>query len=245
MLRTFTKTLLASLLCSAAFSSSAAPILIKETGLGNGQWSNSLTLPMQSGAANYWAGLQTLVIDGVNSVLAFCIDPWEAAPTSDQSYGTGSLDNIFGSTKANFVRELYSEFYASTLENTVAGANAAAGFQLALWELIGDNSFTLDGTGLVRSNANTNQTIVGVANDMLSQLDGTLGGNIYDFTFYTSGKINGEGNTNGFQDYLVATKVPPPPTTEVPEPASALLLATALGGGLLIGRRRRQTMPRD
>ncbi|MDR0777321.1 MAG: PEP-CTERM sorting domain-containing protein [Azonexus sp.] len=229
MLRTFAKTLLASLLCAAAISASAAPILIKESGLGNGQWTNSLTLPMQSTPANYWAGLQTLVIDNADTVLAFCVDPWELSPTSNQSYETGDLAGIFGSSTANFINELYSKFYASTLENTVAGANAAAGFQLALWEIIADHDFKLDGTGLVATNAKTNQTIVGIANEMLSQLNGILGDDLYSFTFYTSGASNGEGSSKGFQDYLVATKVP--------EPASALLLVTALGGLLL---RRRQ-----
>ncbi|MDR2188429.1 MAG: PEP-CTERM sorting domain-containing protein [Azonexus sp.] len=233
MKHSFAKTLFVSLFCAAAAGASAAPVLIKETGLGNGQATNGLILPIQSGALNYWAGFQVLTINDGSPVLAFCVDPWEWTPgNTNQSYDdAGSLDSIFGS-KSNAIRELYSEFYASTLDNTTAGDRAAAGFQLALWEIIADDDFTLDGSGSVATVASTNQTIVDIANDMLGQLDGVLGGDNYSFTFYTSGKINGAGSVNGFQDYLVASKIP--------EPGSALLLLTALGSGLLIGRRRQQ-----
>ncbi|MDR0777322.1 MAG: PEP-CTERM sorting domain-containing protein [Azonexus sp.] len=236
MTHIFSKTLLASLLCMAAVSVSAAPILVKTVEQTNGRLTNSLTLPIQSGAANYWAGSLTLVIDDVHSVLAFCSDPWETTSNINQVYDTSSLDSVFGSTKSNFIRELYSEFYESTLEKTVAGSYAAAGFQLALWEIIADGDLVLDGTGLVRSNALTNPIIVGIANNMLSQLDGILGGELYDFTFYTNGMVNGQGDIEGYQDFLVVSKKP---NNEVPEPASTLLLVTALGGGLLLRRRQK------
>lgn len=233
MPKRLTQTLLGSLICLITASASAAPVLIKESALGNGQWTTSLTLPIQSGAANYWAGLQTLVIDNVNSVLAFCVDPWEWSPSSNQSYNTGSLDSMFGTTKARYIRELYSESYAGTLKPNNGGANAAAGFQLALWEIIADGDLKLDGSGLVRTNSNTTQNIVSIANGMLNQINGVYGNDNYSFTFYTSGKSAGTGTTAGYQDYLVVNKIP--------EPGIGLLMATALGGMSLLSLRRRKT----
>jgi hypothetical protein len=218
--------------CLATTSASALPVQITETGLANGQWTNSLSLPVQSGTANYWAGLQTIVVDNAKSFLAFCVDPWEWSPSSNQGYSTNSLSGVFGTTKANYIRELYSQSYDSTLKNNNGGANAAAAFQLALWEIIADGDLHLDGTGLVRSNKDTTQNLVAEANAMLNQIDGHYGKDNYDFTFYTSGKSAGVGNTAGFQDYLVANKIP--------EPGMMLLMATALSAAGLVSLRRRK-----
>lgn len=93
----------------ASSSTLAAPVLIKETGLGNGLATGGLSLPVWSNPLNYWSGLQTLLIDNKRSVLAFCVDPWEWSSSSNQSYAENSLDAILGAPKASFIRELYSE----------------------------------------------------------------------------------------------------------------------------------------
>ena len=232
-----TRILFATLACLAAASVSAAPVLIRETGLANGEATNSLILPVQSGAANYWAGTQTILINNTTSALAFCADPWEWSPGSNQTYNTATLDGIFGTTKANDIRTLYALSYGSVQQSGATGNSAAAAFQLALWEIIADGDLRLDGTGLVRTTASTNQSLVSQANALLSQVGsaGNINANDYSFTLYVSGKSDGVGNTPGYQDYLVANRIP--------EPNIGLLMATALGAALMLARRREQHKP--
>jgi hypothetical protein len=96
----------------------------------------------------------------------------------------------------------------------------------------------------VHTTKDTTQNIVSLANNLLKNIDGSFGKDLYDFTFYTSGKSAGQGAVAGYQDYLVATLAAPPvltaaPTSNpVPEPGTGLLFAAALGGLGLFGRRR-------
>lgn len=237
------KTLLTTLLCLIAASVRAEPVQVKETGLTNGQFISSLTLPIQSGATDYWAGLQTIAINDAKSVLAFCADPWEWSPNANESYSIGSLDGVFGSIKADYIRELYSESYTNTLKSNNGGAGSAAAFQLALWEIIADGDLQLDGNGLVRIDKNTTRNIVSEATAMLKHIDGIHGGDNYSFTLYTSGKSAGQGSTPGAQDYLVAEPAAQALRTAnpIPEPGSGLLVATALGAAGLLSLRRRKT----
>lgn len=222
----------------ATGSAVAAPVLIKETGLANGMGSNGLILPVSSIAQNYWSGLQTLLIDDARSVLAFCVDPWEWSSNKNQSYVTNSLDGIFGSAKAGLIRELYSESYASTLLTGSAGKLNAAGFQLALWEIIADDNPNMDGlqsslgSGLVRSVRSTRSDILLNAQSMLDRIDGVFGQESYGFELFTSGTSMGQAGRVGYQDFLVANRVP--------EPGMLGLMAGALGGLALTGWRRRK-----
>jgi hypothetical protein len=223
----------------ATGSAAAAPVLIKETGLANGLATGGLILPVSSTAQNYWSGLQTLLIDDSRSVLAFCVDPWEWSSNKNQSYVSNSLDGIFGSAKAGFIRELYSESYSSTLLTGSAGNLNAAGFQLALWEIIADDNpnapdlqFNLN-NGLVSKVKDTNKDILQSAKSMLERIDGIFGPENYSFELFTSGKSMGQAGSVGYQDFLVANRVP--------EPGMLGLMAGALGGLALTGWRRRKT----
>ena len=226
----------------AAGSVSAAPVLIKETGLGNGMATGGLVLPVASGAQNYWSGLQTLLIDNTRSVLAFCVDPWEWSSNQNQSYVTSSLDGIFGNAKASFIRELYSDSYASTLQTGSTGNLNAAAFQLALWEIIADDNPNATGlqtslaNGLVSKVKNTNKDIVQTAQAMLGNINGSFGPTQYSFELFTSGTSMGQSGRAGYQDFLVAHRVP--------EPGTFGLLAGALGSLALTGWRRRKTAGR-
>jgi hypothetical protein len=220
-------------------TASAAPVLLKEAGLGNGMATGGLQLPIASSAQNYWAGQQILLIDNSRSVLAFCVDPWEWSSNQNQSYVSNSLDGIFGSARAGFIRELYSESYASTLLSGSAGRLNAAGFQLALWEIIADDDPNMEGlqsslgSGWVRSVSSTRSDILLSAQSMLKRIDGTFGPESYSFELFTSGTSMGQAGRSGYQDFLVANRVP--------EPGTLGLIAAALGGLALSGQRRRNT----
>lgn len=114
----------------------------------------------------------------------------------------------------------------------------AAGFQVALWEIIADDNPRLVGlqsdlaNGLVSKTASTNASIVTTAQAMLAQVDGNYGSDNFSFELFTSGKSLGQGRVAGYQDFLVVTKVP--------EPGMLGLLAGALGslGLVSLGRRK-------
>lgn len=210
-------------LCSFAIfagKAEAAPVLLKEVGLSSGLYTSSLTLPVSGSAQNYFSGIQNLQIDNDAIVQAFCIDPFQWSPTSNVSYQVGNdFSGHFGADAAD-VAKLYSLFYTSTLGNNLN----AAGFQLALWELIADSSKNL-AAGLVRTNGSTNASIKGMAQSMLDALAGNSGTDAFIYTIYTS---------NSNQDYLVVTLN----ENQVPEPQAIVLLALALGL-LAVSLRRR------
>lgn len=228
-----------------ATPASAALVSIQEVGVSNGMSSGRLVLPIDARTLDYWAGLQKLVIDGSKNVLAFCVDPWEWSSSSAQSYQTNNLSTIFGTPKAKMIGELYSEAYSSTLLPGNQGGNLnAAAFQLALWEIIADDNPALTGLqanlngGLVHVVPGTNASLVTAANTLLSHIDGVYGNENYTFNLYTSGRSAGQAGTAGYQDFLVANRVPEPGTFSLI--VSAL---SALCGLSVLGQRRRSCQP--
>lgn len=199
---------------------SATPVLVREVGTSYGMTVGSLKLPVSSSAQNYFSGLQKIQIDNADTLLAFCIDPFQWSSGSNTGYDQSADFNGFFGSKAGAVAKLYSLFYTDTLSSNLN----AAGFQLALWELVADSSVNL-AAGVVATTSGTNASIKSTAQAMLNALAGPAGSDQFLFTLYTSA-------TN--QDFLVATLS----SNEVPEPQAYALLA--LGLGLLVGLRRQK-----
>lgn len=200
-----------SLLAALSGTAVASPVLLKEIGLSSGLSTGNLSLPVSGSPQNYFAGLQNLKIDNASVVQAFCIDPFQWAPTSNASYEvTHDFAAYFGAD-AGDIAKLYSLFYTSTLGNNVN----AAGFQLALWELIADSSKDL-AAGLVRTTGSTHAGMKNMAQSMLDALGGAAGSDSFIYTIYTS---------SSKQDYLVVTLN----QNQVPEPQGIALMALALG----------------
>jgi hypothetical protein len=167
------------------------------------------------------------------SIAGFCVELNEPVPTETLRYAVGRPDEMvvsytgetLGTTKANYLRELWARYYDPTWSQSGASSQAnrsAAAFAAAVWEIVYENvpghgagwDVTADGTfcrgGFVAMNLDT-----ATANRWLQSLTGC--GPQANLRVFTN---------DGGQNYLVA----------VPEPATIVLLAL---GGLCSLRRRR------
>jgi len=202
----------------------AEAVQIKQHSLEQG-YQTKLRLNYSSDSMTYFAGSQSIQIDNDDILLAFCIDPHQIASTSNNSYQVSTdFEGYFSpsSSDAADVAKLYSLYYSSTLDSDVH----AAGFQLALWELVGDSTKNLT-KGNVRAVSGTRSDVKSMAQSMLDGLQrSNWGTDTYTFTPYTSDKR---------QDFLVATLQ----GNQVPEPQSIALMALALGLLTVAVRRQR------
>ena len=179
--------------------------------------------------ANIWP-------DGV--MTGFCMELAQVNPTTLSSYDVIKPDNgplpttflgsTIGSTKAQYIQELWGRFYDPSWSSGVAFTekqnHEAASFAVAIWEIVyedlplspigwdvmsdgtlGDRGFRTDGD-------------YSLANEWLYMLDGT--GPMTDLRVFANG---------GYQDYIVA----------VPEPATIILVG--FGGAFSLIRRKRRS----
>lgn len=167
------------------------------------------------------------------SVSGFCVELNEAAPTQTTRYSVGMPDEMtvsytsetLGTTKANYLRELWGRYYDPAWSQSRATAQqnrSAAAFAAAVWEIVYENvpasgsrwDITADGTsgsgGFLALNVDA-----ATANRWLQSLDGR--GPKADLRVFAN---------CGAQNFLVA----------VPEPTTVVLLGL---GGLSLVRRRR------
>lgn len=171
----------------------------------------SVTISSPGPNGSIRAGMFQLTGDnGFGDFSAFCVDLYEnlALPHAYQTSATRFTAPIM-----NAIDRLFTSAYAS-----VDTATEAAGFQVALWEVIYDNASLDVSSGAFSVSGNA--AVAAQANAYLSGLGTETGG--YDLTFL---------NARGVQDLVTGT-----PAT-VPLPASGMLLLAGLGG-VAAARRR-------
>jgi hypothetical protein len=152
-----------------------------------------------------------------DSFIAYCIEPQSSngrkngvytylASTLDTSTGTGKL-----------LEGLYSTQFAN-----LTTYDKKAAFQVAVWEIVREQSGSLDATtGNFHVAAGTSASVISMANSFLSSASSYSGTGAYKFTQLTS---------VGQQDLLVAAAVP--------EPQTYAMFLAGLGAIGLLARRR-------
>src|SRR5438477_844674 len=91
------------------------------------------------------AGIKKIQVDGVQ-MDAFCIDPFTMALRSSPGYKFVPLTKApeapwtLSASRATEISDLWAMFYSPNMT-----ANKAAGLQLAIWEIVGGDAFTVIG----------------------------------------------------------------------------------------------------
>lgn len=95
---------------------------------------------------NVLAGINKLVVDGI-AMNGFCIDPFHFSLPSSSGYqyvplaSAPKLPGTMGAVKADQISRLWTMAYSPSMT-----ASQAAGFQIAIWEIIGGVNFSILGT---------------------------------------------------------------------------------------------------
>lgn len=206
------KTLLASVALLALAGGAQADVVQIKTHVANGiVYADAYVAPgVTDGAAALW---NVSNLDTNTSFLAYCLQILEGVnEQASQTYTSSTYAASAG------VQELYDRYYS-----TVQVSRAyAVGFQLALWQLIGEvdvSAFTAPQDAIARATV----LLDGVTNSTTPYAE-----NVYKFTRWSN---------DGLQDVLQAT----PAASEVPEPQTHALMLGGLGlmAMGMVSRRRR------
>jgi hypothetical protein len=218
-------TRIANLCLSGLFSCLAATgahadttVQLNETGLGLGMSTGGLILPVQSSAANFWSGFQTIkVTDGAatNSFQAFCIDPFQWSSSTPGTYTLTSFAPTFDAAHIANITKLFNYAYATATSNL----NAAA-LQLALWEVANDDGNLA--TGGVKTTSGTNALLISATNALLNNYASASAASLYSFSFYKS---------SSNQDFVTVSAIP--------EVSTYAMMLAGLGLIGTIARRRK------
>ncbi len=201
--------------------------------------------PFATGGASYPVGLFTLKIVGLEgeplqTIKGFCVDLRQTSSYAMQPYDVTALENApqdGGSpyspmgTKADAIRELWGEHFA----DIGADNNAAAAFQMAIWEIIYEaDGVTWDATsGDLRIGGAGDTAVSSVANGWLDDInDGstTMKTTLLAVTNVTT--------ATKYQDFVFDAEGGDTPP--VPEPITTASLFAGLSGlGVYMRRRTR------
>lgn len=192
------------------------------TAWGSPVWARSISYVWNGTARSHGAGMFRMEDASTSqSILAFCIDLAQALASS--AVYDATVPFVSAAHLENIDR-LYTSGYAS-----VNDADSAAGFQLALWEIMTDTGSTggLDlSTGDFQTTGTTGAYTA--AASYLANIGTATGG--YDLTTFFSDTRQDLVSASAFNVNVAA----------VPVPASAVLLLSGLAGAGFAGRRRRK-----
>src|SRR5438477_6939955 len=218
---TWARVTLAALLTAVTAPSTHA-VLVEDLGVRLGEPAHiSLSTGFNGVVA---AGIKHLVVGG-QTMDAFCIDPFTKALSSSQGYNFVPLTQApeapwtLNSTKAVEIKDLWSMFYSPNMSQ-----KNAAGLQLAIWEIVGGNSFQVIGKDYHASEMLAAlHSYTGAGADLIA-----LTGPGQDYVVQTPpGSIGQHTPTPTPAPHSTptptphSTPTPPPPSTPTPTPTPA------------------------
>lgn len=207
-------------LCVSATVSHAATFIVDyqdpNDPFGDAALYSRVTIDSEVYDGTYRAGQFAFTAGGLHDFLAFCIEVTQGLRNGHSYVNT---PNLLSSDVVDNVDRLFTSAYTA-----VTDAVTAAGFQVALWEIVED---TVTGLDLTTGNFSAVDAagydgVVAQAQSFIDGL-GTAGTGGYNLSFLASPTS---------QDFVTADPIPFAP---VPLPASGLLL---LASGLLLVRRK-------
>jgi len=183
---------------------------------GAQDWYAPVTIDSPVYDGTYNAGRFELTSSTLGDFLAFCIEVTQAISPGNTYEDTPTL---FSSAVATNIENLFNNSY-----DLVTDGLTAAGFQVALWEIVEDTSTGIDlSSGEFSAVDAWVPGVVSTAQGFLNNLSAAPNDQ-FDIRFFASPES---------QDVVTANRIP----AAVPLPATGLLLLSA--GGLLLTRRKK------